>query len=109
MSNKTFKVGDKQRHITIPEGQFRVTSGNAQEGDCFCNLQTLRFERCDKDDIGMPYDTFDLLIRCCEHCKGTGYEHLPFAPEGQRHPPCHFCEELSERARVEWERIKQKA
>ena len=91
MSNKKVKVGDKKRHVTIPDGHFRVTSGNAQEGDLFCNLQTFHFERCDTDDIGLTYDTFDVLIRRCEPCKGTGYDHLPFAPEGQRHPPCSFC------------------
>jgi len=85
------KVGPKHRHVEIPQGYVRVLNGVAQNGDRFCNLQTFGFNLCEADDLGMAFDTFDLLIRKCGYCRGTGYDHLPFNKEGLRTPPCPRC------------------
>jgi len=57
------KVGPKGRHANIPDDYEVVTSGNAQKGDSFIETQNGNPRPCEEDDIGMPFDTFDCLIR----------------------------------------------
>jgi hypothetical protein len=58
------KIGDKGKHVQIPEGWEKVTSGVCQAGDKYCDVQHFCFTDCEDDfDIGEPYDFFDCLIR----------------------------------------------
>lgn len=57
------KVGTKGRHAKIPEGYEIVESGNAQKGDKFIHVESGTPWPCEDDDIGMPFDSFDCLIR----------------------------------------------
>lgn len=58
------KIGAKNRHIEIPEG-YRILSGEEQmkEGDLVANIYTIRFERIDKEDVGLEAGIYDLVIR----------------------------------------------
>lgn len=57
------KVGVKGRHVSIPAGFVRVVDGLCVEGDLFYDLHNLRFVSVESDDVGMPWDSFDLLVR----------------------------------------------
>lgn len=57
------RVGPKRRHVSIPDGWFRVVSGVCESGDRFARTDSGRFEFVDPDDVGMEWDSFDLLIR----------------------------------------------
>jgi len=62
-NNFFLKMGIKQRHVTIPEGWSKVTSGVCTVGDMFCRTDTHKFMAVEADDVNMPWDSFDLLIR----------------------------------------------
>jgi hypothetical protein len=62
------KVGDKKKHVSIPEGWLPVTSGQSKEGDKYLDMTVFpviqwNTVREDWDEIGDPFDWFDLLIR----------------------------------------------
>ena len=57
------KVGPKGRIAIIPEVWIQVTSGNCKENDRYADTTTARFVPVDKEDIGLPYNSFDCLIR----------------------------------------------
>ena len=63
MNQVTFKVGPKNRHVTIPQGWHRVMEGVVKEFDKFASTDTLQFHLVEEDDIGLPFDFFDLIIR----------------------------------------------
>ena len=57
------KVGPRGRHATIPDGWSRVTDGDCRANDFFADTRTGRFRPAESDDIGLPADSFDCLIR----------------------------------------------
>jgi len=59
-----FKVGDKGRHVTIPDGWHRITEGKAQRGDYFADVNTGNWRPCtDRFEVGDDASGFELLIR----------------------------------------------
>jgi len=62
--SETVKVGNKGRHVHVPEGWHRVLGDDVcKVGDRFCNLSSFRFSTVEQDDIGDSAEHFDLLIR----------------------------------------------
>ena len=59
----TYKIGRKNRHITIPEGWHKVTEGKCLPGDMWCHVGDIRFCLANEHDTDMPFDSYDLLIR----------------------------------------------
>ena len=57
------KVGPKGRHAIIPKGWERVTEGVCRKGDMYAHTVSGKFCVVEEDDIGMPTDAFDCLIR----------------------------------------------
>jgi len=60
---RTIKVGVKKRHLTIPDGWSLVTEGYCQKYDKYADLWKICFNYVDDDDIGVPVEHFDFLIR----------------------------------------------
>lgn len=60
-------IGDKQRHVNIPDGYSVVTKGPCLQFDRFYNTVLHRFDFVDEydfnNDVGVDASTFDLLIR----------------------------------------------
>lgn len=59
----TVKVGPKGRVAIIPLGWRLIKDDLCCKGDMFANTVTTIFQTVETDDIGMPSDTFDALIR----------------------------------------------
>jgi uncharacterized membrane protein len=57
------KIGTKGKHMEIPDGWFQVTEGECEEYDMFANVQTFKWNHVESDDVKMPANTFDCLIR----------------------------------------------
>lgn len=60
------KIGPKQKHLKVPNGFFVVQNGFCLKDDMFAyvgNPNSPFWHTVEKDDIGMPYDSFDCLIR----------------------------------------------
>lgn len=56
-------VGRRSRIAVIPEGWRRITAGICLAGDMFAHTVTAKWHLVDEEDIGMPADSFDALIR----------------------------------------------
>lgn len=65
------KVGQKKKHMKIPEGWEQVKEGDCERWDRFADLSSFHFKRVEEDDIGMPFDFFDCLIRQKAEGKGA--------------------------------------
>jgi len=63
MTPHQVKVGPKGRIATIPDGWYQVLSGKCQPNDQYADTTTALFCPVDTDDIDLPFDTFDCLIR----------------------------------------------
>jgi len=59
----TIKVGPKQRLAVIPDEWELVTDGVCIAGDMFANTTNGKFQLVETDDVGIPSDEFDALIR----------------------------------------------
>lgn len=60
----TIKVGDKQRHVSLPDNCTQITEGEAQLGDLFYDVINHRWRAVEKDfDVGMPASSFEVLAR----------------------------------------------
>ncbi len=57
------KIGPKGRHMKVPYGYKIVTSGICEDGDMFANGLTYTWSSVEHDDINMPCDSFECLIR----------------------------------------------
>ncbi len=57
------KVGTKNRHAQIPDGFEIVTSGLSQKGDRYIDVTNGDPFPCLDEDLGLPFDSFDCLIR----------------------------------------------
>jgi len=62
MSDKV-KIGEKGRHVLIPQEFSRVCQGKCLKGDFFIDLQHLILREVEDEDIGMDAETFDYLYR----------------------------------------------
>jgi hypothetical protein len=62
----TVKLGHKGKHVQVPEGYRLVTQGVCQAGDMFGNNLSMCWSIVESDDIGLPFETFDALIRKTE-------------------------------------------
>lgn len=63
MTDRIVKVGLKGKYMKIPEGWYRVTEGACKKWDKFADLSCFCFRYVEDDDLDMPADTFDCLIR----------------------------------------------
>jgi hypothetical protein len=61
--NDKIRVGPKGRHVNIPEGWYRITSGTCISRDQFADTRSGRFRPVESEDLDMPADSFDCLIR----------------------------------------------
>lgn len=59
------KVGEKQRHLEIPENWYQVPAWEAvKEKDMVANIRKLFWENVDADDIGLRSEFVgDVVIR----------------------------------------------
>lgn len=57
------KIGPKGRHVDIPDGWSKVTSGACLPGDKFVNLRYYFLQNVEADDIGVDANEFDHLYR----------------------------------------------
>lgn len=64
---KVVKVGPKEKHVKIPEGWRQVTAGECKKGDRYADLLRYAFLKVEEEDLGMPADSFDCLIREISH------------------------------------------
>ena len=64
---KIVKVGPKGKHMTIPKGWRQVFEGECKKGDCYADLLRYAFLKVEEDDLGMPADSYDCLIRRISH------------------------------------------
>ena len=60
---KIYKVGPKNKHVSIPEGWEVVTSGDMLPNYKWCNIYTGKFECITSDDDGMKVEDYDLVIK----------------------------------------------
>lgn len=60
----TIETHGGESRVIIPQGWYRVgVLETCNEGDQFYHLGKLCFMPVEKDDLGAPADTFNLLIR----------------------------------------------
>lgn len=57
------KVGPKQKHLAVKEGYKLVTEGNIEKDDLVANIYEALWEHVDAEDIGLPFDVYDFVIR----------------------------------------------
>ena len=57
------KVGDKGRHVQIPNGFRKVSHGKCLNDDWFIDLQHFVLREVEAEDVGMDAETFDHLYR----------------------------------------------
>jgi hypothetical protein len=62
-TNEPIRVGLKGRVVTIPEGHVRVTEGLVKKGDMYANVYSGKLFEVEWDDLDLPVDTFDCLVR----------------------------------------------
>lgn len=63
MRTLTVKVGPENDYVIIPYEWELVKSGECKEGDMYCDTSSLQWSLVEEDDLGMPFDSFDALIR----------------------------------------------
>lgn len=63
MNPVTVKVGLKGRVATIPDKWNLVAEGVCCKGDMFANTISGKFQLVESEDVGMPSEDFDALIR----------------------------------------------
>jgi hypothetical protein len=63
MPNLIVKVGDKNKHLKVPDDWYLVIIGKCKAGDKFANLQTFEWHEVEEDDIGLDNTDFEVLIR----------------------------------------------
>ncbi len=65
MNDNIVLIGEKRKHLQIPDGYKKVHTGICKEGDLFANLMTYKWSPVDKEDVElkMTTDDFDVLIR----------------------------------------------
>ena len=59
----TVKIGEKQKHVQIPEGWHQVKEGLVKEKDKFYNLQYHVFTDVEDEDLGDNAEWYACLIR----------------------------------------------
>jgi len=60
------KIGDKQKHLKIPDRFVLVTSGQIEEYDKFANVGNPNqpfWQTMESDDIGQPVEDYEAVIR----------------------------------------------
>lgn len=58
------KVGEKGKHLTIPEGWHLVTSGLVKKNDKYAHVEKHCWYPVEEDfDVGHPAEWIDFLIR----------------------------------------------
>ena len=63
MTDAKIRVGTKGRIVTIPEGYRRVREGVAVDGDMFANVFSGKLYPVEHDDINLPVEAFECLVR----------------------------------------------
>lgn len=63
-SDNIVLLGNKKKHLKIPDGYKRIYSGKCRHGDMYGNLMTYKWSLVDQEDVdSMTADEFDVLIR----------------------------------------------
>lgn len=64
MNKKIAKIGERGRHVRIPDGWFIVYQGEVKDGDKFYSTNTKKWYTVEDFDIDeMTANEYDLLIR----------------------------------------------
>lgn len=63
---KVVKVGNKGKHVKIPNGWEIKKSGVLSSHDKYVNIHTGTFDFVELEDLGIPVTEFELVIRCVD-------------------------------------------